>query len=45
MSNKNETIYSNEILKKGVIYKCYSKTDDKIWIYKKFTTTDELALY
>ena len=31
MSNKNETIYSNEILKKGVIYKCYSKTDDKIY--------------
>lgn len=31
MSNKIEADYSNEILKKGVIYKCYSKTDDKIY--------------
>ncbi len=31
MSNKIDAEYSNEILKKGIIYKCYSKTDDKIY--------------
>ena len=31
MSIKIEAEFSNEILKKGIIYKCYSKTDDKIY--------------
>ena len=31
MSNKIEAPFSNEILKKGIIYKCYSKSDDKVY--------------
>jgi len=31
MSNKIEASFSNEILKKGIVYKCYSKTDDKVY--------------
>lgn len=31
MSIKIEAPFSNEILKKGIIYKCYSKSDDKVY--------------